>query len=60
VLFNQFRCNDQIGVRCFARHWRFMLANSRHSLKSLISQILRDREYRAGQEIRDKERPPGA
>src|SRR6476646_4072618 len=41
VLFDQFGCNNWIGVRCFARHWRFMLANSRRPLKSLKSAVLR-------------------
>jgi hypothetical protein len=35
VLFDQFGCNNWIGVRCFARHWCSMLANSRRPLKSL-------------------------
>jgi hypothetical protein len=28
VLFDQFGCNNCIGVRFFARHWRSMLLNS--------------------------------
>src|SRR6266436_318850 len=34
VLFDQFECNNWIGVRSFARHWRSMLLNSRRPLKS--------------------------
>src|SRR6476620_5474813 len=41
VLFDQFGGNNWIGVRCFARHWRLMLANSRRPLKSPKSAVLR-------------------
>jgi hypothetical protein len=52
VLFDPVWCNSWIGVRCFARHLRPMLQNSRRPLKSLKSQIVPNRRgYEAGEKI---------
>jgi len=38
VLLDQFGCDNWLGLRCVARHYRPMLPNSRRLLKSLKSQ----------------------
>ena len=58
VLFDQFGCNNWIGMPCFARHWRSMLLNSRRPLKSPKSRISRITTLQTDEEIKsDKEHP---
>ena len=52
VLFDQFGCNNWIGVRCFARHWRPMLPNSRTPTQiAEISNYSESPQNQAGEEI---------